>query len=356
MISFAVLVSDEDYAEGLEKYLSAKVSGDVKFGVYTRYESFEEFIREQKPQVLVVEDGLKAEQLQTPIIWLTGNQESAGVKGIGMYRNLESVANDITEETKALIEQGYVKETDVGFISEMIDEKPSKADQNNDFSKKIADVDVRRSINGVPSQIICVCSPFGGTYASTYAYALASYYSKGARTLFVSLDPFFNPDPETFTRSRGGLGKFIYLLDASDNLAIEKCTQRIGALDCICGSDHWSDLFDITPEHIMKLIGLIQKEGYRYIVLDIKLFGAASVPLLKSADKIWVPCPTEWKESDRITEWKRQLSSIGVDLSGDSCITVPYDGLIKSGCENGMLLKGRLGRFIEEMEGKRYVR
>ena len=355
MISIAVLVSDEDYAAGLEKYLSAGSTGDISYGVYTHSGEFEGFLGEKDPQVVVLEEGTQVGNLKAPVIRLIGEQPSGRCEGIGMYRSLEDVAKDITEEVAALLGKEIAGENGDSLLGD-VDFEQGIIDQNYSFSKKTADVDVGRSLKGVPSQITCVCSPFGGAYASTYAFALASYYSKGGRTLFVSFDPFFNVGSVLPGMEKGGLGRLIYLLDGEADSVIDRCKIKMGALDCICGSDHWTDICDMSRAHAEKLLDQINKKSYKHIVLDTKLFGAASIPLLRSSDRIWVPCPTGERESERINDWKRQLNSIGVDITNVVDIEIPYDGLIKSGCEYGMLLKGRLGRFIEETEGKRYVR
>ncbi len=357
MISVAVLVSDEEYAAGLEKYLSAQSSGNISFGVYTKEEGFEGFIGEHLPPVIVAEEGLRIDDKKIPCIRLLkkGGKSEEG-EGIGMYRNLNSVAADITKEVIAFV--GHEIDRDNEGKQRSISDSPQTKiiEKTDNLPEGYADGVVRRSVKGDLTQITCVCSPFGGVCSSTFAFALALYYSKGERTLFVSFDPFFDMSVENDINTAGGLGRLIYLLDQKNDLAIEKCTQRIGGLDYICGADHWTDICDMKKEHADRLIDLVNKESYKHLVLDTKLFGAASIPILRSAGKIWVPCRAGEQKGHKMQEWSRQLTAIGVDPAKVSCLEVPFDGLISNGCERGMLLKGKLGRFIEETEGKRYVR
>ena len=357
MINIAVLVRDEEYAAGLEKYLSAGASGNISFGVYTQHDGFECYVREQEPSAVVLEEGFTVENQRIPCLRLVRKKSGEEDESIEMYRSLESVAKDIINEVVALPVHKSGSEEGDASKPETNDSDMSGIDQCYAHMKGIADESVGRVRVRGSTQIVCVCSPFGGTYSSTFAYALASYHSKGVRTLFVSFDPFFDATFGDEITVKGGLGKLIYYLDSGSESAVQRSVQRTGGLDCIFGADHWTDICDMRKEHAIKLTDLIHTEGYKSVIFDIKLFGAASIPLLRSAGKIWVPCPPgAHREKRRISEWKRQLQQIGIEEEKVSYIEVPFDELLHKGCEYAVLLKGRLGRFIEETEGRRYVR
>ena len=355
MISIAVFVGDEDYAAGLEKYLSTEADEKFSYGVYTRREGFEKYVREYNPAVIVAEESYVTEEVTIPCIALTHKGDSAGQNEVGMYKSLESVAKEIIDKITAIL--GIRTGNEERDASAPGENEPWQADidpESCPAGTKDESADMIRQC--VDAQITCICSPVGGIYASTFAYALALYHSKGSRTLFISYDPFFSLRIENLSEIKGGLGKLIYLLDRSCESAIDRCTQRVGGLDCICGADHWTDICDMKEEHAKRLLTLINKENYKNVVFDIKLFGAASVPLLGSSGRILVPCPQGGRDERIVSEWKRQLGAVGIDDRKVICIEVPYDSLVSKTTDSGMLLKGRLGRFIEETEGKRYVR
>jgi len=356
MVGIAILVGDEDYAEGLERYLTADcLSGDISFGIYTQIERFERFIKENKPNLIFAEEGFDTDEYGVPCVWLTGGSVTKEDDTIGMYRSLDSVAKDIIR--KVNVKFGQVSRIEEGdaLMTEIFAAKDDSADHIN-LKKDYSD-DVAGCIRDESSaRITSVCSPIGGVFSSTFAFALASYHSKGTRTLFVSFDPFFEVVGQSESDKKRGIGKLIYLLDSGRDYVIEKCTQRIGGLDCIFGADHWTDICDMKKEHATELLNLADREGYKNIIFDIKLFGAASIPLLKSSQKVMVPYRNPEILNSRIDEWKRQLALIGVGSEIVSCFEVPYDGLVSKGCEPLMLLKGRLGRFVEETEGMHYVR
>ncbi len=355
MISIAVFVSDEDYAAGLEKYLSFGASGIISFGVYTESEAFKDFMNDCNPSVVVAEESFWTEGIAVPCITLVHGRRSTGRNTVGMYQSLEVVASEIVDGVKALFGKGLGDEEQDSSIPLSREHEPEESDIKDSTAGCVGE-SFGMIYRCVTSQIISVCSPIGGTYVSTFASALASYHSKGARTLFVSFDPFYNLRIDSPLEVKGGLGKLIYLLDRGCESVIDRCAQRVGGLDCICGGDHWTDICDISREHAEKLIALISSESYKNVIFDIKLFGAASVPLLRSSDRIIVPdCRGERSESI-INDWERQLVSVGVDNRKVTRVVIPFDGMVSKNCEFGMLLKGRLGRFIEETEGRHYVR
>ena len=355
MISIAVLVSDEDYAAGLEKYLTADPRGEFSFGVYNERGGFERFVAEHEPVVTVVEEGLELPDNCIRSISLVKGKTDGEADGISMYRSLETVAGDITREAEALM--GHFSRQEERGVSRpgALNSEQAGTDRIEEHMGRFTGEPTRRASAPGIGQITCVCSPFGGTYTSTFAFALAYYHSKGTRTLFVSFDPFFWVSSGFEQTSAGGLGKLIYLLDGGSDRAIERCAGRVGGLDCISGADHWTDICDMKKEHAEKLIDLIEKQGYKNVVFDIKLFGSASVPLLNSAGRILVPSPAGRNERS-VEEWIGQLGRVGIDRERVSRIAVPFDALIEKGFDQGTLLKGRLGRFIEETEGRRYVR
>ncbi|MCR5829343.1 MAG: hypothetical protein K6F93_03225 [Lachnospiraceae bacterium] len=355
MIGIAVLVSDVDYAEGLDRYLTAVLSSDISFGVYTQLESFESFLRESETRMIFVEEGYDTDKYELPCLRLIRSGVFKGDDGIGMYRSLDSVAQDIMKRIEIEFGQGMRKEEWGASMLQITDPEGDSIDQTKTFTgfPGVTDGCLSEESN---LKITGICSPIGGAFSSTFAFGLALYHSKGARTLFVSFDPFFETVIRNDNIPKNGIGKLIYLLDGERDYAIEKCTRRIGGLDCIIGADHWTDICDMKTEYATKLLTLAETEGYKNLILDIKLFGEASVPLLRSSQKILVPGKNASGEDKRIDEWKRQLYLIGIAPEKISCVEVPYDPLISKGCEPLMLLKGRLGRFVEETEGMRYVR
>ena len=192
MISIAVLVFDKDYAAGLEKYLSAGTWGDFLFGVYSNPEGFDRFVKERCADVIVAEEGCLDIEPEVPCVKLIRKRNALRDEGIGMYRSLDLVAEDIRDAAARFGHDFRQKEGDALKPEDHVSEE-TDAGHENDPCERITDETAKRVANAGSAQITGVCSPLGGVYSSTFAFALAAYHSKGARTLFVSFDPFFDP-------------------------------------------------------------------------------------------------------------------------------------------------------------------
>lgn len=211
-------------------------------------------------------------------------------------------------------------------------------------------------------QLICVCSPLGGSFKSTYSFALAKYYSQGGRTLFVSFDPFFPIPGAAGDSGLNNLTDVIFYLETDGrdpSEVIEKAVRRYSNLDCIAGVDHWFDIADMSEKHMHRLISAIGKSsGYSRAVIDVGIIGQACFELLEACDRIDVPVADDPVSVRKLEEWKRQIRLSGREhiLEKMHEIRIPYDEMLGKGTDPDRILKGRLGRFLEEREAMHYPR
>lgn len=202
--------------------------------------------------------------------------------------------------------------------------------------------------------ITCVCTPVGGSYASTLALALGSYFSASRRTLFISLDPFFTLPGEKKDISDSNFTDAIYYLEQNGDEIYEHIRKKIGKignLDFISGVSHWFDLYDFAPEHMHRLLSAICGSGdYDRLIFDVGIIGAASMELLLAAERIYTPLGSG--SENKMAEWRRQIEFSGqLDiLEKIHEIRVPYDSSLENGFTYEQLSNGRLADFVARME------
>ena len=211
-------------------------------------------------------------------------------------------------------------------------------------------------------RIYSVCSPVGGSYSSTFALALAKYYSLQGKTLFITFDPFFIlPETDKDPKNRD-LTDLIFYLDEKEAYIpdfIREITIKHGNLECISGVSHWFDLYDLSPQSMNVLLQVVCKiPDYENIIFDVGIIGAASMEVFLTSEKIYVTENDEPGSILKLNEWKRQLRFCDrADLLERlKEVTVPKDELLKGRYSYEDLLNGRLGRFMEESEGMRHNR
>ena len=211
-------------------------------------------------------------------------------------------------------------------------------------------------------RIVSVCSPVGGSYASTFALALAGYYSIGGKTLFISFDPFFQYPGEDKNRADKNLTDLIYYMEVSvsglDEF-VSRMAVRRGSLDYVSGVSHWFDISDMSRTKMRALMeSLNNTDRYENIVFDLRITGDAGIELLAGSKNIYVTKKPGAQAARAVEEWKRQIRFANFEniLEKTREIEVPYDELLAGEYSFEVLLKGHLGQFIEEMEGLRYSR
>ena len=225
-------------------------------------------------------------------------------------------------------------------------------------SKTIEELKIIRA----SKRIVCVCSPIGGCYSSTFALALADYYSKGGKTLFISFDPFFEYPGEDKSQADKNLTDLLYCAEIiRSGIAdfIAKMSFHRDSLDYLSGVSHWFDIADMSRGKMKTIIESLSDSGrYENIVFDLKMMGEACIELLAGCREIYVPVRHGFNASKVMDEWERQIvfANHGQILDKVKELELPYDELLEGEYSFDVLLKGHLGQFIENLEGLQYSR
>ena len=328
----AIRSGEPEYAEGLARQFNRRPDGIFHTLVFTDEEAYRVFSESNRVDVLLCDEELlsgnatyRADNIcRLTTMGVAFETEPVRYPGIFKYQSAENIMNEILKnfnQRQEAVERG-----------------------------------------GVGHRIFCVSAPAGGAYASTFALALAYYHSRGEKTLFISFDPFFQlPGEEKDSKDRN-LTDIIYYLDqGQENIIphIKSLTRKFGDLDCVSGASHWFDLYDMKPQYMNSLLeALAGCDCYDTVVFDTGNIGAASMEIYLSSDRILVPVKNDMSCIRKIDEWKRQIVFCGQAQIIDKIeeIRIPTDELLEKGYGFDTLLRGRVGRFIEEMEGMQYIR
>ncbi len=329
----AIRTGDIGYGEELAKKINARSDAVYHAVVFSNEEAYIDYDSENHVDILLLDEDLLYSSKYVPkaeyvcgLSEMSSAAEKSGVDVIFKYQSSEVIMNEIMKNYGRL-KQGSEKLPKTGKTG-----------------------------------FICVCSPVGGSYCSTFSLALATYLAVGQKVLFVSLDPFYelpgeikNPDNSNFT-------DVIYYLDQGGENIIEHLSTligRIGSLEYISGASHWFDLYDFSPEHMHSLLSGISEAGiYDKVVFDVGMIGAASMELLLASEKIYTPVGNGSGSENKVKEWKRQIEFSGQIQLCDRIkeIRIPYDEILNGNYDYEHILHGRTGKLIEDLEAKNYSR
>lgn len=333
----AILSEETEYSQELAAYLMNRRDFIFRPIVFTCVDAYLEHIRTHKVDMLVCDeeliDNADIEATADTVCVLVKNSfvaEEHGYPGVFKYQSSENLMKEIIK--------CYAKKENCSVVPTCFPEEKEKP------------------------QLICVCTPVGGSYSSTFALALAKYRALGERTLFISFDPFFSVFDTEKNPAERNLTDILYYLQTSQRDPMEfitKITKKSGDMEYLEGAAHWFDIAEARPEHVIRLIEAIERsKSYKTIVVDLCAQSTAGIELLMACRKIYVPVGSNTHSQKKLIEWKRQLSFIEKEEVLEKLveIQVPYDERLSEGVTGENILKGRLGRFIEETEGLRYIK
>ena len=332
----AIRTSDKDYAEGLAKRFGQNGNSAFEVMVFTDSGAYSEYIKGNRIDVLLCDEELFHEY-----------NEGSGAKLVCPLTEVSTVSETVSETTPIFKYQA----------SERIMEEIMTR------FRMVVQADIPESVIEIKDKrIYSVCSPIGGSYSSTFALALAKFYSLQGKTLFISFDPFFVlPETEKDPKSKD-LTDLIFYLNVREKYIIDflrEITIKQGNLECVSGVSHWFDLYDMSPKNMHVLMDAVGKSpDYENIIFDVGIIGAASMEIFLTSEKIYVTENSEPGSMLKLNEWKRQLRFCDrADLLDRiKEVTVPKDELLKGRYTYEDLLSGRVGRFLEESEGIKYNR
>ena len=334
----AILADETDYAQELAAYLNTRKNFIFKTVLFRNPVQLKKYYGENQIDMLLCsEDAVKNNEFRIENICVLSEACGAG----------ELFSSD---------EHGYHMifkyQSTEAVMKEIVDYYHSRQRKEETESQPVV----------AKRRIICVCSPVGGSHASTFGLALAEYFSMGGRTLFISLDPFFAYPGEEKSHTDKNLSDLMYYMEVARGGIMDFVTRlahRRGALDYISGVSHWFDIVDMSKKNLHRLIDVLNTDDtYTNIVFDMGTAGSASMELLTGCRDIYLISGKGSNALRAVNEWKRQLlfSNHADILDKTKELELPFDELLEGDYTFDSLLKGRLGRFIEETEGLQYCR
>lgn len=334
----ALLADGTGYSGELASYLSSKRDFIFKPVLFNNISELRKFVTEYTVDMLLCNENAGSEipdQIENVCFLCEDSEamETGGIEDPRWHRIFKYQSTEI-------------------IIRDMIDYYKSKQRKTSEELKMI----------DANKRIICVTSPLGGSYSSTFALALAYYLAQGGKTLFISFDPFFEYPGEEKSDSDKNLTDLMYFLEVYGNGTMDfilRIIMKEGALDYISGVSHWFDIADMPRQKMREIIeDLNSSDIYENIVFDLRIMGEAGIELLAGCKEIYVPKKHGYNASKVMDEWKRQIRFANHEgiLNKVREFEIPYDELLVGEYGFGVLLKGHLGQFIEEMEGLQYSR
>ena len=326
-----IRTADKEFGEQLAKNFNRNSDSIFQTYVFSEAEAFENFAKTNIINVLLCDEDIflvEGEELRADLtINLTEMnvvRESGAMPTIFKYQASE----DIMKEIKLLYNDFLMPDN--------FKEKPEL------LIKKLR----------------VVCSPVGGSFCSTFALALASYYSQTGPTIFLTFDPFFIlPDKEKDKKEGTLSDLWLYLSQGSgivypkEKMAdhIRFCASRFGNLELLNSVAYWYDICDINEEIMHNILDAVCNTGvFQNAVFDMRFFGKPSLEALRDADVIYVPTVDTPLNRKKVAEFKEQLRFSGNETILDKImeLNIPEDESLKGEYALENLLEGKLGRYI----------
>lgn len=326
-----IRTADKEFGEQLAKYFNKSTDQFFQTFVYSEAEAFKEFAKNHVINVLLCDEDIslvEGEELRADLLI-----------------NLTEV-NTVREGLVPVIFKYQPPENIMKEIRSYYDEFLMP-----DIPKGKPELLIKK--------LNCVCSPAGGAFCSTFALALAAYYSHTGRTIFLTFDPFFTLPHKEKNTKEGNLSDLFSLLNTDDDnfytkektiQFISSCTEKHGDLEVLSGVVYWFEICELNEQIIHSILDAICNTGYyQNAVFDLGIFGRSSLEVLYASDVIYVPIKDTPLNNNKYKEFKRQFNFSGNNalLEKIKGLNIPDDDRLKGEYDYSDLLEGKLGRYIK---------
>lgn len=311
------------------EYLKRKEEFCFELCLFTSTESLEDYLKEQKLEVLLLSEGAFEENPSIKrvenVILLSENS------GIGEQKDYPVI---------------YKYQSGKGIFRDIflcLEGIPCNA--------------AHKVINPGSVEFIGVISPKGGSGKTTFSMALGEACGKSEKVLYISFEELGSC--LGLKEERNGLSDLIYYLKQKRKglfMIIQSLSIPIGGVDCIPSVSHYGDLAVVEKEDIDFLMEeLIKTKVYKKVIFDIGSLNELTFHILERCNSVYVthlernPFLNKEKAFQHIFSYedKESLYERMVELD------LPKDSRILQGNYNmDNLLAGELGSYINTLLNK----
>lgn len=320
-----ILDYETNYAANLMDYLNRREDFGFEVCMFTGMESLEEFIIEERLEILLIGErfpveNLEGRNIQNIFVLSEGNcvKEETTYQPIYKFQSMDTMVKDIMVNFAG--KGGGLRQEPV-------------------------------IINPGQVEFISVVSPKGGSGKTTFSIALGQACGKSERVLYLNFEPIGSSIG--LKEDKSSMSDLIYFMKQKKRgiiLAIQSMGEKIGGVDCITSVTHFDDLFAIEKEDIDYLMEeLIKSQIYRKVIFDIGYLDEITLSILERCNAVYVT----HLQKDCYMDKSRAFERIFKYEEKESLhrrmkeVNLPKDHLISSGDYTlGSLLEGELGKFI----------
>lgn len=288
---FALYDSDVFYVTRFMEYFKRKKDSNFAISVFTKKESFEEFISLYSIDILLV--------------------------GIGI--SIEDIPKDRIKNIYLLTESP-IKEAGAQY-PEVFKYQPAKAvleETITDFLLKENKLQINLPSNKV--QIISVFSPIQNAESLVHAWAIAAIWAEQQKILLIILDIFPISIGTSYNNTNSALTEFIYYLKENPNIIVKMkdLLSLFGNLSVLSGITHGADILSLNKADINLWVEELRTHtDYQRVIFYQGGYFEASTELMKLSDTIIITDRGTPYERAVYSTWSRQMRQVGINTEQD---------------------------------------
>ncbi len=268
-----ILDSDREYGKRLAEYFNVSDWMPFKAEVFSDSEGMENYIRDRKADLLLVNEKLLKEEYQKhPLLVLCETLMVAEMDSPQIYKYQS--AREIGRE----IVSWYAAQT------------------------KRETVFVRQE----KLKIIGVYALDRKREKSLLAWEIAKYCGSRGKTLYLNLEPYSAMEQYLRGFSNESLSDYLFFLRqnrGSTGLRLRGMTEQIAGVDLLPPARAWEDIHDIQREEWSRLIQAVEGETeYIYLILDISEAAGDFVFWLSVCERLLMPAGEDFYSQMRLKE------------------------------------------------------
>lgn len=326
---FAVCDLEVDYAYHFMEYMSRKKSIPFEIRVFTSPETFLEYAKEHRVEILLISEKAMCEEVQKQEIGqIMILSEGTALPELEQYPNIYKYqsSNQVVREALAHYEV-----------------------QNISFPQSVA---LPRS----ESAVLAVYSPVGRSMKTSFALTLGQILAKEEAVLYLNMENYAGFEYLLPVQGEQNLGDLLYYVrQKKGNLALKLSgmVQTINNLDFVPPVLSAGDIQNTTAEEWILLLSEVMRFGnYQKIILDLGDGVAQLYEILQVCSRIYMPVRSDTMSQAKLNQFEAQLRIHEKTAILDKIIklNLPYHRTVRKGAgylED--LVWSELGNYVKEL-------
>lgn len=271
------------FTQRLYEYIFSKYSDDYEICLFSKENSYREYIVNKQPEIVLAEENFKVPSVTEGecLIRLSEEKTDKENSEVFMYMSADRIIKDVL----AIYAAGRTAQN-----------------VNTVFGDKA---------------VIGIYTPIKRSFQTTFAITLGQILSKKKKTLYLNFESYSGFDSYRREAGKANLLDLVYFSECDSKnfmTRVSSMTESFGTLDYISPTSSYMKNQEVVKEQWIKLLdNLLTKTDYEYIILDLSEQVNGLLDVLRKCTRIYTITDEGKMASAKVAQYENMLKDMYYD-------------------------------------------